>query len=84
MITILTELHLDTGLESEELLSIWLVSYRKQSPQKRLAWAGFVDALNDFCVSQGWQLSWDEEDSVHEAQLSFQYEDIDNDGNSRP
>lgn len=54
MISILNEVSIDPGLVTDEVATLWLVSYDKQATATQHQWV--IEALQDFCISKGWQL----------------------------
>lgn len=54
MISILNEVSIDPGLVTDEVATLWIVSYKKGDTSKHHQWV--IEALRDFCTSRGWQL----------------------------
>lgn len=68
MISILNEVSIDPGLVTDEVATLWLVSFEKQATASQHQW--IIEALQDFCASRGWQLHCDY-DPHEEEGLNF-------------
>ncbi|MCB0079503.1 MAG: hypothetical protein KDE47_01160 [Caldilineaceae bacterium] len=56
MIQIYRELTVETGDESEEAITLWLVSYQQLSHAAGRRTHTFIEALARWCLAQGWLL----------------------------
>jgi len=64
VIYITRELTLEIGEQSEEDITLWLVSYRQLSTTTQRQTRIFIQALARWCLSQGWLLEIGEEDGL--------------------